>query len=261
MLARRPAVFSRLPGRPQRRVAIRHRVAALRRQGRSAAGTAPATARLLSRLPRRFHRSSTATLSWSTTTRTSTSASCRRWAPTASAASMSARRIFCRAFLTRSRTCAGWRQTSSCPSHCPRCLTLSKQFRHRKNCRTSHPRRRVSPSASSASPFTIAMPTDRLRQRRRICLRCPQPAQSGREEQFRALTGKDAAVIDYLDRQESVHQFLSHVILARGCERRQLPARGFSNLMVSFGCTGGQHRSVYLAEQLAQHLRATEAWK
>ena len=77
----------------------------------------------------------------------------------------------------------------------------------------------------------------------------------GREEQFRALTGKDAAVIEYLDRQESVGQFLSLVVTLVDESVANYQRRGFSNLMVSFGCTGGQHRSVYLAEHLAQHLR------
>ncbi len=79
----------------------------------------------------------------------------------------------------------------------------------------------------------------------------------GREEQFRQLTGKDAAVIDYLDRQQSVREFLSHAVSLVDSSVAAYQRRGFSNLMVSFGCTGGQHRSVYLAEQLARHLRGT----
>jgi aminoglycoside/choline kinase family phosphotransferase len=77
----------------------------------------------------------------------------------------------------------------------------------------------------------------------------------GREEEFRALTGKDASVIDYLNRQESVHQFFSAVLSLVDRSVSSYQSRGFKNLMVSFGCTGGQHRSVYLAEQLASHLR------
>ena len=79
----------------------------------------------------------------------------------------------------------------------------------------------------------------------------------GREEQFRRLTGRDAAVIDYLDQQASVHPFLSSVLSLVDASVSAYRRRGFSSLMVSFGCTGGQHRSVYLAEQLARHLRAT----
>jgi aminoglycoside/choline kinase family phosphotransferase len=78
----------------------------------------------------------------------------------------------------------------------------------------------------------------------------------GREERFSQLTGKDAAVIDYLDRQASVQQFLSNVKSLVDAAVSDYRRRGFKNLMVSFGCTGGQHRSVYLAEQLAKHLRA-----
>lgn len=77
----------------------------------------------------------------------------------------------------------------------------------------------------------------------------------GREERFKALTGKDAPVIEYLNQQESVHEFLANVVSLVDASVSNYQSRGFNSLMVSFGCTGGQHRSVYLAEQLAQHLR------
>ena len=79
----------------------------------------------------------------------------------------------------------------------------------------------------------------------------------GREERFKPLTGKDAPVIEYLEQQESVRQFLNNVMALIDSSVSNYQSRGFKDLMVSFGCTGGQHRSVYLAEQLAKHLRAT----
>jgi RNase adaptor protein for sRNA GlmZ degradation len=54
-----------------------------------------------------------------------------------------------------------------------------------------------------------------------------------------------------------VHQFLAGVLSLVDTSVSNFQSRAFKNLMVSFGCTGGQHRSVYLAEQLAKHLRAT----
>ena len=77
----------------------------------------------------------------------------------------------------------------------------------------------------------------------------------GGEEQFKSLTGRDAPVIDYLNQQDSVHQFVSSVTSLVDASVSSYQRRGFKNLMVSFGCTGGQHRSVFLAEQLARHLQ------
>jgi len=77
----------------------------------------------------------------------------------------------------------------------------------------------------------------------------------GREEQYKNLTGKDTPVIDYLNQQESVHQFLASVMSLVDASVIEYQRRGFRNLMVSFGCTGGQHRSVYFAEQLAKRMR------
>jgi aminoglycoside/choline kinase family phosphotransferase len=77
----------------------------------------------------------------------------------------------------------------------------------------------------------------------------------GREDQFKNLTGKDAPVVEFLDHQESAQAFLANARSLVDASVAEYQRRGFKNLMVSFGCTGGQHRSVYLAEQLAKHLR------
>ena len=77
----------------------------------------------------------------------------------------------------------------------------------------------------------------------------------GREERFKTLTGKDTPVIEYLSQEDSVHQFMAAVMSLVDASISNYQQRGFKNLMVSFGCTGGQHRSVYLAEQLAKRLR------
>ena len=85
------------------------------------------------------------------------------------------------------------------------------------------------------------------------CRALPNP---GREERFKSLTGRDAPVIEYLNREESVHQFLAGAMSLVDASVNTYQTRGFKNLMVSFGCTGGQHRSVFMAEQLARHLRS-----
>ncbi len=79
----------------------------------------------------------------------------------------------------------------------------------------------------------------------------------GREDQFKPLTGKDAPVIDYLNQQPAVGQFLSSALALVDSTVAAYQRRNFRDLMVSYGCTGGQHRSVFLAEQTAAHLRAT----
>ena len=78
----------------------------------------------------------------------------------------------------------------------------------------------------------------------------------GREEQYKKLTGRDEAVVAYLNGEESLHQFFSSARSLVDLSVSAYLKRGFQHLMVSFGCTGGQHRSVFLAEQMARHLRA-----
>lgn len=84
------------------------------------------------------------------------------------------------------------------------------------------------------------------------CRALPNP---GREQQYRAFTGKDACVIDYLNQYPAIHEFKSHVFAIVDMSVDNYLERHFDHLMVNFGCTGGQHRSVYFAEQTAKHIQ------
>lgn len=78
-------------------------------------------------------------------------------------------------------------------------------------------------------------------------------------EELRSLTGKDKQVVDYLNQQEDVEEFLGNAFSMVDMSVDNYEERNFTHLMVSFGCTGGQHRSVYCAEQLAEHLRESQS--
>jgi aminoglycoside/choline kinase family phosphotransferase len=76
----------------------------------------------------------------------------------------------------------------------------------------------------------------------------------GREERYKRLSGRDVAVVEYLEAENAVHEYHGHAMSLIEASVREYQRRGFTHLMVSFGCTGGQHRSVYLAEQTAKQL-------
>lgn len=76
----------------------------------------------------------------------------------------------------------------------------------------------------------------------------------GRHLEYKSLTGKDMEVQDFLEKNSEIGIFLNGVKLIVDQSVKTYMERGFNNLSVSFGCTGGQHRSVYAAEKLAEHL-------
>jgi aminoglycoside/choline kinase family phosphotransferase len=77
----------------------------------------------------------------------------------------------------------------------------------------------------------------------------------GRVAEFKTQHGRDKAVKDYLEQQTLMLNYLNSVFDIVDMTVEEYIKRGFDSLMVSFGCTGGQHRSVYAADALARHLR------
>lgn len=83
---------------------------------------------------------------------------------------------------------------------------------------------------------------------------CRSTHNPGRYEPYKQLTGLDQPVIDFLEEDGEIVTFLEHVYALADTHVARYIERGFTSLMFSFGCTGGQHRSVYSAQHLAEHL-------
>ena len=83
---------------------------------------------------------------------------------------------------------------------------------------------------------------------------CRSTHNPGRYEPYKQLTGLDAAVIRFLEDDGEILTFLESVYRLADAHVERYMQRGFTDLMFSFGCTGGQHRSVYSAQHLAEHL-------
>jgi len=76
----------------------------------------------------------------------------------------------------------------------------------------------------------------------------------GKYDRYKPFIGLDRPVIQFLEEDGEILTFLKHVYALVDASVKRYMERGFTNLSVCFGCTGGQHRSVYAAQHLAEHL-------
>jgi len=76
----------------------------------------------------------------------------------------------------------------------------------------------------------------------------------GRIQEYKTITGRDKPVIEYLETQTKIADFLNAAFEMVDISIEDYLARGFSHLEINFGCTGGQHRSVYSADSMAKHI-------
>ncbi len=77
----------------------------------------------------------------------------------------------------------------------------------------------------------------------------------GRQDEYKKITGRDKSVIDFLEQHTEMPNFINNVYNIVDITVTDYIKRDFSSLTINFGCTGGQHRSVYAADALVRHLR------
>ncbi|MEO6406686.1 MAG: RNase adapter RapZ [Ferruginibacter sp.] len=119
--------------------------------------------------------------------------------------------------------------------------------------------------ANTATPLTVTInsfsylkrgyPPDPSRNGGGFVFDCRGILNPGRIELYKQMTGRDKKVKDYLEQQTRMEDFLNSVYNVVDIAVENYIGRNFESLMINFGCTGGQHRSVYAADALSRHLR------
>ncbi|MDH7461995.1 RNase adapter RapZ [Chitinophagaceae bacterium 26-R-25] len=107
----------------------------------------------------------------------------------------------------------------------------------------------------SSFSFKQGIPGDETENGGGFVFDCRGILNPGRFQEYKTLTGRDKPVKDFLEQQTMMPEFLNSVYNIVDISVTDYLKRDFESLMVSFGCTGGQHRSVYAADALARHLK------
>lgn len=84
---------------------------------------------------------------------------------------------------------------------------------------------------------------------------CRGVSNPGRIQEYKTKTGRDREVMEYLETQTRIFEFLDGAFRLVDLTIEDYLQRGFTNLEINFGCTGGQHRSVYSADAMARHIQ------